>query len=90
MRRSRSLKMEELKTDPIEERKPDPITNSTETLEFKLDGFIKVKDMKSLLKKESDNQAVDDGFSQKGKNMEKKQDEDQTYFEVRTKYLIQN
>ena len=28
--------------------------------------------------------------TKKGKNMEKKQDDDQTYFEVCTKYLIQN
>ena len=36
---------------------------------FKPDNFIKVKNMKSLLKKELDNQAINDGFSQTEENM---------------------
>ena len=71
IRKARSLKTEVQKTDPTDERKPvldTNSTNSTETLEVKHGVPIKVKDMKSLLKNESDNQAMDDGFSHSEEN----------------------
>ena len=71
----------EQKTDQLEESKPVLTAHSTDTIEPKrevvepklepkleVDGLIKVKDMESLLKEESDIKTTDDGFSQSEEN----------------------
>ena len=68
IRKARSLRAAEQKTNQLEESKPVLNTDSTDTVEPKLEDFIKVKDMESLLKKEPDIKSTDDGFSQSEEN----------------------
>ena len=72
-----SLNTMEIKTELLEVNKPVPTDDSTDTLIPKLEllepklevgGLVKVKDMESLMKKESDIKTMDDGFSQSEEN----------------------
>ena len=68
IRKARSLKAAEQMTNQLEDIKPDINTDPTVTVEPKLEDFIKVKDMESLLKKDPDIKPTDDGFSQSEEN----------------------